>query len=169
LKEITYPVAVHSCLLPFDIKVEPVVDERYLSAIGNEVKDGRYFRLLPKICRCKKQVTRYEAEQLVETGQAEPIWKMKRQRMVMDIDLIWMAQQAKVPRIDLITTTHIEQAYTSDNPEVSQAAMDYIEEIHVMHTESLIKLIVPFQEDPTEGRLIFCFANEYRTSGGHVD
>lgn len=164
-------VAVHSCRLPFDIKVKNylVAGERYLSSLEGEKKDGKYFRLLPSSCDCRMFTTRREAEMLVDTGQAEQIWKMKRGRMEPEMDLIWKAQQTKVPRIDLITTTDIEHAYTSDNPEVAAAAMEKIEMIHTMHQEELLKLFVPFRDDPTEGRLLFDFTDDERTPGGHYD
>lgn len=164
MRTVTFPVTVHSCLLQFDIKVKSkefmVAGEKYLAC-------GDHFRLLPHKCSCRKSVTTYEARQLVETGQAEPIYRFKRGRMEPEIFTIWMAQQSQVPRIDLISKADIERAYTSDDPEVARAAMEYIEEVHMLYMENRAKLIVPFREDLTEGRLLFCFSDDYRTTGGH--
>jgi hypothetical protein len=100
----------------------------------------------------------------------------------MDDLSIWMAQQVMVPRIDLISKADIERAYTSDDPEVSAAAMEYIEECHKLFMENRAKLIVPFKEEylgdwplPTPdkngnivgGRLLFPFSKDERTSGGY--
>lgn len=158
---ILYPVLVHSCLLQFDIKVKTgmAIGEKYLAS-------GDYFRLLPDKCQCRKKVTLYEARQLIETGRASPIYKYKHKRMEPEIYFIWMAQQAKVPRIDLISKADIERAYTSDDPDVAKAAMEYIEEVHLLYMENRAKLIVPFRPDPTEGRLLFSFSADYRTFGG---
>jgi hypothetical protein len=84
--------------------------------------------------------------------------------MQMDIESIWMAQQVMVPRVDLISKADIERAYTSDNPEVAAAAIEYIEECHKMFMENRAKLIAPFREDPTEGRLLFPFCKDERTN-----
>lgn len=179
-RTIIYSVAIHSCLLRFDVRVKDfvVAGEKYLS-VSN---DNKIFRLLPNKCSCRKQATRYEAEQLIETGRAEPIWKYKDRRMQIDDNCIWMAQQVKVPRIDLISKADIERAYTSDNPDVSEAAMEYIEEVHQMYMENRAKLIVPFKEEylgdwplPNKdrngniipGRLLFPFSNDERTKGGY--
>lgn len=158
---ITYPVLVHSCLLQFDIKIKTgmAIGEKYLAS-------GDYFRLLPHQCQCRKFITMYEARQLIETGRASPIYKYKRGRMEPEIYYIWMAQQVRVPRVDLISKADIERAYTSDDIEVSRAAMEYIEEVHLLYMENRAKLIVPFRPDPTEDRLLFCFTADYRTFGG---
>jgi len=155
-----------------------IAGERYLSVSD----DNKIFRLLPNKCSCRKLVTRAEAEHLVVSGQAEPIWKYKDRRVQMDDLSIWMAQQVMVPRIDLISKADIERAYTSDDPEVAEAAIEYIEEVHRMYMENRAKLIVPFKEEylgdwplPTTdeyggvvgGRLIFPFSKDERTSGGH--
>lgn len=166
MRTITYPVTVHSCLLEFDIKVKSwgiSPGERYLAA------ENDYFKQLPVKCPCKKQVTLAEAQERIKTGQAEPVYKLKHGRMEADTWMIWMAQQRQVPRIDLVSRPDIERAYLSDDPEVAEAAQFMIEEIHRMHIANRLKLIVPFRPDPTEGRLLFCFADDLRTKGGHSD
>ena len=163
MRTIISPVLVHSCLLEFDIKVKSwgiSPGERYMAT-------GEYFKQLPHSCSCKKRITIGFAQELINTGRAEPVYKLKRGRMEPDVLAIWMAQQRQVPRIDLISRPDIERAYLSDDPEVAEAAQFMIEEIHRMHIENRRKLIVPFKPDPQEGRLIFCFAADYRTKGGH--
>jgi hypothetical protein len=43
----------------------------------------------------------------------------------------------------------------------------YIDECHKVTMDFRAKLIVPFQEDPFEGRTIFAFGSEQRTEGGY--
>ncbi len=106
---------------------------------------------------------------------------------------VWRAQQTKVPRIDLVsqadieraylpqaalknlllreiptpTTDEIEKAFFSDNPYIQKQYQRYVEEIHKLYMTNRAELIVPFREDPGEGRLLFPFPPDERTKGGH--
>lgn len=121
---------------------------------------------------------------MLQSGNAKAVWELnkkhermelyQREKPIKDRDgnptgasvietHIWRAQQTKVPRIDLISQADIERAYIDDNP----IFVRYIEAIHRMYMENRKKLIVPFREDPTDGRLLFPFPPDERTHGGH--
>jgi hypothetical protein len=102
---------------------------------------------------------------------------------------IWRDQQTKVPRIDLVTQADIERAYlphavlknlllretpkptedeiekafNADNFLGQKQYQRYIEMIHELYMENRAKLIVPFKDDPSEGRLLFPFPPDQRT------
>jgi len=103
---------------------------------------------------------------------------------------IWRAQQTKVPRIDLVSQADIERAYSNplvvwavesilhgrrdfpfetieDNPATAKIYSRYIDEIHNLFMKNRAELIVPFRDDPTDGRLLFPFPPDDRTPGGH--
>ncbi len=156
-----YCVTVHSCRLNIDILVRKnlLPNERYRAMD----EYSQEFRLMPIKCACRKMVTLSEANDLIETGQAEQVFKVKRGTIETDHLAVWMSQERQVPRVDLISAADIDRAYVHD----IQSSIDYIEEVHAMYMENRAKLIVPFREDPTEGRLLFPFPNEGRTSGGY--
>jgi hypothetical protein len=120
------------------------------------------FLPLPKRCRCRRTVVITDAIEQVNKGVAVNLWKAKKKSIEVDFDHIWLPQQRQVPRIDLITEADIERAYIDGNKESIQT----IEEIHLMHMLERAKLIKPFQDDPTGGRLIFPFQPDQRTRGG---
>lgn len=98
---------------------------------------------------------------MLDRGMANHVlsWKLKP-----DEKKIWMAQARQVPRVDLISRADIERAYLDHNEE-SQA---YIEECHLLYLANRAELIVPFRDDPTEGRILFPFPKEQRTSGTYL-
>lgn len=156
-----YCVTVHSCRLKIDILVRKNLqpNERYRAMD----ETSQEFRLMPAKCACRKMVTLAEANELIENGEAEQVFKVKKHVLEADNFAIWMAQERQVPRVDLISAADIDRAYVHE----IQSSIDYIEEVHRMYMENRAKLIVPFREDPTEGRLLFPFPNEGRTSGGY--
>ena len=178
MRTIIFSVTVHSCLLRrnlvFKDQLDP--DDQYVSMDDNDP----WYRALPKKCTCRKLVTYAKADELVNNGVAEMLWKARKTKIERVNTSIWMSQQVKVPRIDLSTEEDIERAYLDDN----QAYIDYIDEIHAMYMENRRKLIVPFREellgeyplpcrdprnpdDIISGRLIFPFPADERTEGGH--
>jgi hypothetical protein len=170
-----FPVLIHSCD-PTEVftREQLTRDRLYLDLSKNDDEKTkknnikRYFRMLPDDCTCRKFTTHKDSEELVESGVADKIWVLERgNHVVADINLIWMTQQPMVPRIDLVTKTHIERAYTHSDPKIRQEAMDYIEEVHRMYQDNLKALIKPFKPDPYEGRCLFPFGPDERTEGGH--
>ena len=152
-----------------------VPEERYLS-----MADGSpWYRLLQPKCRCRKLVTQRDAVELVEEGVAENVWRVKKGRIDIDLNMIWMSQQRQVPRVDMITKADIERAYVDE----TESSMEYIDEIHELILASRAKLVVPYVESRhigeyplsgkdkdgniTPGRLIFPFTTDERTPGGH--
>lgn len=166
-KTVVFSVRVHSCLVQFNIRAEKflTIGNKYLMMASEDERDV-WYRLLPKRCNCRKMVTKIYADDLVSTGQAQPIWRFKRHKIEMDYSSIWMAQQRQVPRIDLISKADIERMAIDQN----QDAIDYVEEVHRMYMENRAKLIVPFKEetDTVSTRLLFCFSPDMRTKGGYA-
>lgn len=144
MKEIHYPVLVHSCMI--DLKTIPAEslmrEERYLEVkkmkkvkdFGKPLKLGEafvieerdevesvYYLKLPKSCRCRKYVSKYEADQtyvsayaaqqLVSNGNAMCVFKLLARGLVKDENQIWMPAQGRVPRVDLISRADIERAF----------------------------------------------------------
>lgn len=135
-------------------------------------------------CSCRQLIGYAEAMDLLQNGNAKAIWELnkkhermelyQREKSIKDRDgnptgatvietHIWRAQQTKVPRIDLVSQADIERAYIDLNP----TFIRYIEECHKLFMGNRAKLIVPFRDDPTEGRLLFPFPPDDRTPGGH--
>ena len=134
-------------------------------------------------CKCRKWITFREAIDLCDSGHALWAYKVKNgevERCEPDpprrnhmgapirgaLGCIWRpVVVGKVPRIDLITKADIERSYVN----LVGASIKKIETIHTMHVEMLRALIVPFEPDPQEGRCLFPFTADERTSGGHSD
>lgn len=158
MRTLEYTVAVHWCKMPADEHLRKNLESgnRYLLCMIGETP---WYRLLPKTCKCRKKITMAEASTLLQQGVANPIWISGRKAVEVDMTSIWMAQQRQVPRVDLISRADIERAYIDH----MKSSMEYIEEVHLMYEENRRKLIVPFREDPQEGRLLFPFASDERT------
>lgn len=73
------------------------------------------------------------------------------------------ARALKTPRVATIERSHCERAYVSGD----QDEIDRIEAYGELGREFINSLMAPFREDPTEGRILFCFAGELRTKGGY--
>lgn len=114
-------------------------------------------------CSCQKTISKIQADWMISIGQAERVWKARKREVEIDYNAVWLPQQRQVPRIDLISMADIERAYVECKPD----SIEYIEEVHKLFMENRAKLIVPFVPDPTEGRLIFPFSPEQRTSGSY--
>lgn len=170
---------------------DPAATDLFPVPLGN----GLEYFALPDKCSCRKMAIYTEAKDIKDVGGAKIVWSFNRreQRMEIDHKSIWKAQQVKVPRVDLISTAdieraylskaqlknlllrfvpkpseeEIEKAYNSDNPHARKQYQRYIDEIHELYMKNRQKLIVPFVEDPSEGRLLFPFPPDERTKGGH--
>lgn len=167
----TKPVTVHTCMLgEFVDKKFMRIQLNYEHLVRNKLyvcdDNGEKitYRVMPNRCNCRQKITIYQAEELIDTAQALRVWRKKRM-LELDTFRIWKAQQSKVPRIDMISKADIERAYAGD---ISKNHDDivYIEEIHQMILRNRESMIKPFREDPTEGRLLFPFVKDDRTSGG---
>lgn len=166
-KTLIYSVAVHSCLMPKDECLHTDLKEgrKYLFShtyVDKEGKAYQWYRMLPKKCTCRQFITMDDANTRTIQGVAQVVWRRSKNGPTEDTKAIWMAQQRQVPRVDLISRTDIERAYIDH----IKSSIEYIEEVHQMYMKNRLKLIVPFQEDPQEGRLLFPFASDDRTSGG---
>lgn len=176
-----YSVRVHTCkpltkkgfFKPYQMEE----DERYIKTtaealteqemyLGLKENEATYLAM-PKKCNCRKWLTIYDADALIKAGQAlwfcrsvngvtklcEP-YRDRKNKMV--LGHIWRpVEREKVPRIDLITRADIERAFIDGK----QDSVILIEEIHKMIMDARAKLIVPFREDPFEGRCLFLFGS----------
>jgi hypothetical protein len=131
MKTLVFSVLIHSCQLDFSERLRQylIPGERYIFV-------GNGYRILPKRCRCKKQVTKAKAEQMVADGIAEPVWKTRCRRVQIDFTRIWMAQQVQVPRVDLISQADIERFV-----EGNETSIAYVEAVHELYLENRQKLI----------------------------
>jgi len=155
-------VKVHTCRQNTEFK-----EIEYLETnIRYYTDDPKFksFKALPERCECKKIVTRSRADILIEQGTAVKVYKPKTGRLLNDnrvdrFQIVMIVNRSQTPRVDLISEPDIERAYV-DNREDYKI---YIEEVHKMIMEERAKLIAPFQDDPTNGRLLFPFGPDQRT------
>ena len=173
MKTIVYSVLVHSCLLQMQLVFEDQLDpdKQYVSMDVNDP----WYRAVRDKCNCRKLVTYAVADEMVNEGVAEPLWKSRKSKIEKVSTAVWMGQQPQVPRIDLSTEFDLERAFING----SQEYVNYIEEIHNMYIRNRQELIVPFREellgewprpcrDPHSeeilpGRSLFPFPNDERT------
>ena len=159
-------VKVHTCHEDTEIR-----DIRYLDSTLKYYSDDpkfRSFKALPVKCACKKTVSVEKAKDLIAKGVALKIYKPEYGRSLNDnrvdrFQIVMVVNRAQTPRVDLITKADMERAYVDGR----QDYIDHIEEVHDMIMEERAKLIVPFRDDPCEGRLLFPFGPDQRTMGGH--
>jgi hypothetical protein len=129
--------------------------------IGQEMK---WFRSIPEKCNCKLLLSTNKAQEFIDQGKAIFIYGIKRHKLYIDeTQILLPVEKRQTPRVDLITKADIERAYCDKIPKY----IEYIEMVHEMIMIERAKLIVPFREDPTEGRLLFPFGADQRTYGGH--
>ena len=160
-------VRVHSCRKHTELRgIDYLTPGRLYYSDDPKFK---YFKALPEKCICKKRVSYERADILVARGTALTVYKPRANRALdakNDIDItqvIMVVNRNQTPRVDLITRSDIERAYADGR----QDYIDYIEEIHDMIIGERMKLIIPFQEDALDGRLLFPFGADQRTAGGH--
>ena len=132
-------------------------------------------RPLPVKCKCRKRIPRAEANEYVEIGRAQLVYRFKDGALINTLDsreyggppLIWMpVERGKTPRVDLITAADIERAYVDG----LQKYVNYIQMVHQLYLDNRAALMVPFIPDPFEGRPWFTTGSacsDGRTEGGH--
>jgi len=158
-------VKVHTCHKNTEIR-----DIKYLDSNRWYYTDDpkfKSFKALPVKCECKKRVTLSRAATLVAQGAAVKVYKPKDFRPLGDnrvdrFQVVMIVNRAQTPRVDLVTAPDIVRAYADGRDDYIR----YIEEIHEMIMTERAKLMAPFRDDPTEGRLLFCFGPDQRTVGG---
>lgn len=157
-------VKVHTCHQNTEIRnIEYLTPGRFYYSDDPKFKS---FKAIPVKCSCKKMVTLPRSVVLVEQGIALKIYKPKEGRPLNDnrvdrFQVVMVVNRAQVPRVDLINSVDIERAYVDGREDY----ITLIEETHDMIMSERAKLIVPFREDPLEGRLLFPFSPDQRT--GH--
>lgn len=160
MKETYTTVRMHHCRLGEQLSESQIpkntIDSEnktlYIEVMTSSDKESankeRQFRPIPASCRCKKMVTKREAEDETNYGSSKPVSKRKGDGFETVDDAIWTNfwtdEKAKVPRIDLITRTDIERALLKRKESIRM-----IDEIHLMFLANRAKLIVPFKHDPT--------------------
>ena len=86
--------------------------ERYVGELGIDIASQLFYYQLPKTCRCRRFTSVSEATEFVTRGQAVWLLKKKSGAVVPD-ENIWMpVNRERVPRVDLVTRSDIERAYT---------------------------------------------------------
>jgi hypothetical protein len=167
------PVKVHTCAaemgqVPY---AAILAGNRYIREGEEDLEvEKTWYTKLRTRCRCRLWISLYDADWFIRRGEAFRIMKKKRKKLVEDEFQIWKpgirlaSKINRVPRIDLITSRDIEGAYIEGNWKFVR----YIEEVHDMLSKGLQDLMVPFRPDPFEGRVLFPFALDERTPGGHV-
>lgn len=158
-------VIVHSCHAETEIRNKEALDpeRRYYS----DDPKFEFFKSIPKKCSCKKTITVEKAKLFLEQGKVFKIYKPKKDHQLDDeqVDewqVVMPVNKTQTPRVDLITQADIERAYVDGKPKYIR----YIEDVHKMIMEERAKLIIPFQPDPFEGRLLFPFGKDQRTRYG---
>lgn len=150
------------------------------------------FKAVPLKCECKRYLSDLKAWELVIAGDALPVYKPKEGQLlhaindVDDAQIVMVVDRPQTPRVDLITKADMERAYTPtvlkavveavqtgnksvfDKHKVSISVdssdfVDHIEAVHDMIMEARAALIVPFQPDPLDGRILFPFGPDQRT------
>lgn len=165
----SHAVKVHSCYARTELR-----DIRHLRFGWLYYSDDPKFKLfktLPKKCSCKLVVDSEIADIFVEQGKAFPLYRPQKGKLLVQDDdnqidctqIVMPVNRAKTPRVDLITSADIERAYVDGQ----QKYIRLIDAIHEMIMTERMKLIVPFQRDPFEGRVLFPFPADQRTKGGH--
>jgi RNA polymerase sigma factor (sigma-70 family) len=150
-------VLVHSCRVDIKPATETHVGELY-------IQDGNDYRQVAK-CRCNKWIPKREALAHVESGQAQPVFRLKDGAIVATQE-VWEDQAPRVPRCGLNNSrAHIEKAYGIGAGGDRQIQSD-IEFGHEITVQGLRDLIRPFLPDPWEGRAYFTNFVEERTPGG---
>ena len=159
-------VIVHSCHAETEIRNK----ENFNSRRRYYSDDPKFesFKAIPIKCSCKKMVTEEQAKIYIEQGKAFKVYKPKDKRPLDDkrvdhYQIVMPVTKSQTPRVDLITKADIERAYVDGQ----EKYIRQIELIHEMIMEERAKLIVPFQEDPCDGRLLFPFGPDQRTYRGH--
>jgi hypothetical protein len=176
---IYYSVTAHHCLLGYAqyAENELVPGKKYVcvgSYAGDTIEEKdriKQYRIMPKTCRCRKLTTAFFAEDLMESNEAQKVIQVEivNGKIVPITDTtqiwsnFWTEKKSKVPRIDLVNHIDIQEAYVYLKDEFKKK----IEDIHQMQMEFRAKLIVPFRPDPFDGRVLFPFTPDQRTSGGH--
>jgi len=86
--------------------------EKYVGELGVNIENQSFYYQLPKTCRCRRYITVSTATEYVQTGRA--VWLLKKHKdAVIPDDHIWMpVLRERVPRVDLVTRSDIERAFT---------------------------------------------------------
>lgn len=125
------------------------------------------YKAVPQKCACRQMITLEWAKILIERREAFPAYRARRFfKPLQNLKslVIKTIVCSQTPRVDLITKADIERAYV--DPALPKY-IEHIEHIHQMIMEERAKLIVPFKKDPQEGRLLFPFGPDMRTTGGY--
>jgi RNA polymerase sigma factor (sigma-70 family) len=149
---------VHSCRIDVKPATETHVGELY-------IQDGNDYRQVAK-CRCNKWIPKREVQARVESGLAQPVYRLKDGAIVATQE-VWEDQATRVPRCGLNNSrSHLEKAYGigAGGDRQIQSDIEFGHEI----TQGLRSLIAPFRPDPWEGRVCFVNFTEERTPGGYT-
>jgi hypothetical protein len=164
-------VRVHSCFAKTEIRNLENMSETRFYYTDDPLRKS--FKALPEKCVCKKLVTVERASLFLAQGKAFKVyrpgtkkdWSKDLPFQMQEDDIMQVVMpvvRSQTPRVDLVTRADIERAYIDGQ----EKSVRLIEEIHKMIMEERAKLIVPFQPDPQEGRLLFPFSPDQRTKGG---
>jgi hypothetical protein len=115
--------------------------------LGVGLAEQGWYYPLPAKCRCKRMISTSEATEFVGRGWGVWILQFKRRKgevVLNDVvsTKIWMpVERARVPRVDLISRSDVERAYTGSEQESK----------HFVYNRDLQKyIVVPRPEGVTE-------------------
>lgn len=127
----------------------------------------QWFFPLPETCHCKKWLSTFEANEELENGFIEPIWRGgSRGAHAINSEFAVTGKSLRTPRTATIESEHIYEAYVCRNDEAEKR----IEEYGLLTLWSRIKTGKAytrraFRPDPFEGRVILIDFDDQRTSG----
>ena len=143
-------------------------DEKEEKPYLEELKKIPEYYRMPVHCKCRKWTTYHEAVELTKIGQA--LWAFKKKKGIVarcepgfpasdNLGHIWRpVVREKVPRIDLISKADVQRAYGLKHEKISarqKEFIDYIELVNLITLEVRGKMVVPFEPDPQQGRVLF--------------
>lgn len=162
-------VKVHSCnakTIIRNVEFDTLNPDRLYYSDDPEFKS---FKALPLKCRCKRMITEAQKKVYLEQRKAIEVYKPRENEDIVEGGdcveeniVVMPLDRSKTPRVDLVTKADIERAYIDKQTKYVRL----IEEIHNMIMSERVKLMVPFREDPCNGRLLFPFGPDQRTFGG---
>ena len=164
-------IKVHTCHA--EPKLVKVFERGHRYYFDDDDRSLSYFMALPVKCSCKKTMLAKKIAALFDEEKLCRVYRARRLKRPNSDgrELAFVRSRKEVaipldrvqtPRVDLITKADIERAYVDGR----KKSIRMIEETHLMIMTERAKLIVPFRPDPQEGRLLFPFGPDQRTSGG---
>lgn len=161
-------VKIHYCRAETTVRDTGDLD-RHRSYYSDDPK-FEFFKVLPVKCTCKEKVSLDDARKFLDQGKALKVYKPKKSKRLNEarvdrFQIVIVVDRPRTPRVDLTTKADIERAY-GVGAGGQEKYIRLIEEIHKMIMSERAKLIIPFRDDPFEGRALFPFGADQKTNYG---